>query len=62
MRKPEEIVEAAEAQGLRVKKVLHGWMIYPLDVTQRPTWVSRNKEARALSNSIAQARRAGVII
>ncbi|WP_144120700.1 hypothetical protein [Catellatospora sichuanensis] len=62
MKKPEDILKAAEAQGLKVKKVLHGWMLYPVDASKRPQWVSRNSEARALQNSVAAARKAGVII
>lgn len=62
VKKPEDIVKAAEAQGFTVKKVRHGWFIYPLVPEERPQWISRNSDGRNLQNGMAAARKAGVIL
>ncbi|MER7445035.1 hypothetical protein [Micromonospora avicenniae] len=62
MKTPEQIAKAAEAQGFRVKKVTHGWWIFPHDKNERAVWISRNTNGRGGKNNLADARRAGVVI
>lgn len=57
---PEALAEMAEKAGHKVKKVNHGWLIFP-KWGGPSEWISRNTGGRGQKNNEAVAKRLGIL-